>query len=247
MINAMSRERRWRFGTFALTVTCLVPFLSAEIVEQREYHGQMVTCIHSGLVGVARSCGTKGYARVFTGTVKSAIEVGDTDKRLELIPDEIFLGDPKNEVIAITNQACLRTEIQAGDKWLFYLYRDTKSDTLVLPYDSPSKPINIAGDDIAMLRDVGRLPNSGILLGKVERFGETSDVEPVPLDNHKVVAKSVANGTEYTTFTNANGHFELELPAGSYDVTASTERGFREVERFSSMLRGRIPVAEQQC
>lgn len=38
------------------------------------------------------ACGRYNYARVFTGTVKSAVEVGDTDKRLQLIPDEVFLG-----------------------------------------------------------------------------------------------------------------------------------------------------------
>jgi hypothetical protein len=51
-------------------------------------------------------CGTFGYARVFTATVKSATEISDTDKRLELIPDEIFLGSA-SEVTATVNQACL--------------------------------------------------------------------------------------------------------------------------------------------
>jgi hypothetical protein len=45
-----------------------------------------------------------------------------------------------------------------------------------------------------------------------------------------VVATSVQSGTEYTSFTNGNGHFELELPPGSYDVTASTEQGLRDAE-----------------
>jgi hypothetical protein len=39
----------------------------------------------------------------------------------------------------------------------------------------------------------------------------------------------------------------MTLPASSYEVSASTEHGFREVEGFRSMLGGRIPVAEHRC
>lgn len=243
----MTAKRSTRIGFVVLFVACMVPSLSAVIVEIRDYQGKKVSCVHGGLVGVAKGCGTQGYAQVFTGTVKSATDVGETDKRLQIIPDEIFLGDSADEVTAIVNQACLRSEIQAGDKWLFYLYRDPKSDTLVLRYDSPSKPVVVADDDLSMLRHLGRLADSGLLIGNVERLGETYDVKPVPLENHKVVANSVADGTNYTTYTNANGHFEFELPAGSYEVSASTEYGFREVESFRSMLGGRIPVAEHRC
>jgi len=71
----------------------------------------------------AWSCGTQGYTRVFTGTVRSAVDVSDTEKRLELIPDEVFLGNT-SELTATVNQECLaenQPEIQAGDQWLFYV------------------------------------------------------------------------------------------------------------------------------
>jgi len=42
----------------------------------------------------------------------------------------------------------------------------------------------------------------------------------------------VQSGTEYTAFTSVNGHFEVELPPGSYDVTASTKQGLRDAEPF---------------
>ena len=91
-------------------VACGDP-LSAEIVEIREYHGKQVMCGYSGLIGVAKACGTEEFARVFTGIVRSAVGVGDTDKLLEIIPDEVFVGDA-SAVTAITDQACLRTDIQ---------------------------------------------------------------------------------------------------------------------------------------
>jgi len=127
----MLPSRKLRICLFILGVACVVPSLSAVIAETREYHGKKVTCLHSGIFSSSgRVCGTQHYARVFTGTVQSAVEVGDTDKRLQLVQDEVFLGDSASEVTAIANQACLHTEIQAGDKWLFYLYRDGKGDEL---------------------------------------------------------------------------------------------------------------------
>jgi hypothetical protein len=241
----MSAKHKWRLGLAVLAVSCLVQSLSAVLVEVREYHGKQVTCLHSGLIGVAKVCGTEGYVRVFTGVVRSSVDRGDTDKLLELIPDEVFVGDT-SEAKAITNQACLNTDIQAGDKWLFYLNRDPHSDTLVLSYAGPSKPIGESEDDISMLRTLGHLKNAGILIGNIERLGDTEDGEAAPLANHKVAAKSVKNGREYTAYTNQKGHFRFDLPVGEYNVTTAPEYGLGEVESFLSM-QGSIPVANGRC
>jgi hypothetical protein len=182
----MSAKRKWRLGLLVLAVGCIVPPLSAVIVEIREYHGKQVTCFHSGLMGVAKGCGTERFARVFTGIVSSSAEVGDTDKRLEIVPDEVFVGD-SSDVTTITNQACLRTDIEAGDRWLFYLYRDPTRDTLVLGYDGASQPISEAEDGISLLRDLGHLENTGILTGTIERLEVTENVTPVPSVIHKAV------------------------------------------------------------
>lgn len=245
MPGIMSAKRKWRVGLAVLTAASLAPSLFAVIVEDREYHGKQVMCVHSGLIGVAKSCGTEGYARVFTGIVRSSVEKGDTDKLLELVPDEVFVGD-STDATAITNQACLPADIQAGDKWLFYLYRDPKSDALVLSYDGPSEPISDAEDDISMLRELGHLENTGILIGNIESMGDTEDVNPVPLENHKVLAKNITSGAEYTANTNQEGHFKFVLPVGNYDVSTAPEYGLREVESFLSM-QGSVPVENGKC
>jgi hypothetical protein len=72
----MTAKRTTRLGFVVLAVACMVPSLSAVIVEIREYHGKQVQCLYSGLRGVAKQCGTEGYARVFTGFVRSSVEVG---------------------------------------------------------------------------------------------------------------------------------------------------------------------------
>jgi hypothetical protein len=202
--------------------------------------------MHGGLVGVAKACGSEWYARVFTGIVRSSVEVGDTDKRLEIIPDEVFLGD-SSEAIAITNQACLNRDIQVGDKWLFYLSHDTKNNRLVLSYDSPSKPLSEAEDDISMLRDLGHLKSAGVLIGTVHRLGDTEDEKSVPLANHKLIAKNVRNGTEYSAYTNEKGYFKFDLPVGTYDVATAPEYGLQEIETFGSMMQGSVPVENRRC
>lgn len=101
---------------------------------------------------------------MFTGTVKSAIEISFTDKRLQIVPDELFLGDVAGEVTATVNQACLPEnlpEIKAGDQWLFFL-RTKKyfhpegpyitTDGLMVDFESPAKPVSLAEYDVCLLR-----------------------------------------------------------------------------------------------
>ena len=229
-----------------LLFACIATSLSAQIVEVREYHGKQVSCVYSGLRGVAKLCGTEAYARVFTGTVLSSAEVGETDKRLEIIPDEVFAGD-SSQAIAIASPACLSTDIQPGDKWLFYLYRAPNKDGLFVTFDGTSKPITEAQDDIAMLRNLGRLTDTGIIIGTIDRLGQSDDVQPAPLANHMVIAKNVKTGEEYSAHTSERGYFKFELPVGRYDVTPAPEYGLVEVEEPLSMMKGSIPVEKHKC
>ncbi len=229
-----------------LALVCLTSSLSAVVVEIREYHGKRVFCARSGLMGLAKACGTEGYARVFTGVVRSSVEAGDTDKLLELVPDEVFLGDSSNATV-VTNQACLSADIEVGDKWLFYLYRDPKSDALVLSFDSPSGPISEAEETLSSLRDLGHLKSTGLLIGTIRDLGSDSEVtEATPFANHEMVARNVASGAKYTSHTNETGHFKFELPVGKYDVTPAPEYGLREVEDFGSMS-GSVSVEKGKC
>jgi hypothetical protein len=67
-----------------------------------------------------------------------------------------------------------------------------------------------------------------------------------PLNNHKVVAKNVASGAQYVTYTNEKGYFKFDLPVGKYDVTTAPEYSLRQVENFGSML-GSVPVEKGTC
>ena len=235
----MFQPRKWRFCLFASAVAAMVPTLSAVVVEMREWHGKQIQCMHGGLGFFhPKFCGTLDYAyeRVFVGTVQSVTEISDTDRRLDITPDEVFLGDSRGPVSTTVNQACLTPndpEIKAGDKWLFYLrtYRGFRTDgkpiyrtvQLEMPFDGPSKPLSQAQENIAQLRHLAHMTDSGILSGDVRRM-YTGQMDGAP--HHKVVAKRVSDGSEYSTLTDSEGEFKFDpMPAGIYEVSANTAEG----------------------
>jgi hypothetical protein len=251
----MMSPRRWRTWLFALAVAAVVPSLSAVVVELREWHGKQIQCIYGGLGFFhPKFCGTLDYAyeRVFVGTVQSVTEISDTDRRLDITPDEVFLGDSKGPVSTTVNQACLTPndpEIKAGDKWLFYLrtYRAFRTDgkpvyrtvPLEMPFDGPSKPLAQAQEEIAQLQHLAHLNDSGILSGNVRRM-YTGQMDGAP--NHKVVAKRVSDGSEYSTLTDSEGEFKFDpMPAGTYQVTANTADGLWAREA------GKLEVHSGKC
>jgi hypothetical protein len=270
MGDVMLPPQKWRLLLFVLAVTRLAPILAAETpdVPQGKKGGCHIRVTGPSLGplnGPSSYCGTRGYTRVFTGTVQSVVDVSDTEKQLGLIPDEVFIGDT-SDLTATVNQVCLaenEPDIKSGDKWLFYVrpkrYWDREArlntDGLEVAWDSPSKPVSEAQDEVATLRHLAGLTDKGILAGSVVRIGPTVDaLNPTAVPNHRVVATSVQSGNEYTSFTNVNGHFELELPPGSYDVTASTEQGLREAEPFTPIssdleygFGGRADVTPRDC
>jgi len=219
----MLPPRNWRAFLSVLAVLFVVPSLSGVIREFREWHGSQIQCIHGGAwVNAPKPCGTPDYwyERVFTGTVRSVTEISDTDRRLEISPEENFLGDSKGTVTATVNQACLTPndpEIKAGDRWLFYVRANE------IPFDSPSKPLSEAQERVAQLRRLAHLTNSGVLSGNVMRI-EDGKMDRVP--NHKIVAKRISDGTQYFTVSDDDGEFVFKpLPAGVYEVTANTVDG----------------------
>ena len=180
---AVMPSRQWRLLVFVSSFLCVAPHLSAIVVEARMYHGKQVQCIHGGAWLSQRNLGAYSRARlykeqVFTGTVQSAIEISFTDRRLQIIPDEILFGAVAREITATVNQACLpenRPEIKAGDKWLFflrtkqYLHPDANppyitTDGLMVDFESPVQPVSLAGYDICNLRLHSDLAESCIAL-----------------------------------------------------------------------------------
>jgi Carboxypeptidase regulatory-like domain len=160
--------------------------------------------------------------------VLSTVEISHTEKRLQIALEEVFLGNSVSDLTVTTNQGACLPGIQPGDEWLFYLQRDVKTHSLLLAYGSPTKPVSDAQENIAMLRRLAQMSDSGIITGKVTRqvWDENKWETSVPVPNHKIVAKRESNRTEYVTFTDGDGRYEFEpLPSGSYELTASAAQG----------------------
>ena len=223
----------------------MVPRVSAQMVEIREYRGKEIACARSGLMGFAMPCGTDGgYAYVFIGSVLSAAEISETEKRLLLVPEEVFSGDVPDQVTVTTNQGACLPDIQPGDRWLFYLQSDNETNELFLGYGSPSGPVTDTQKSIATLRRLAQIPGSGIIRGQVVHpvWNEADKAQTYPaVPNHKLVAKRIADGAEYATRTDSDGRYEFEpLPAGSYNLTANTAQGLWAEE-------GRTDVHSHGC
>jgi hypothetical protein len=221
------RWKCWSATTSALMFVWMlaIPRTCAQIFEEREYHGKRITCVQSGLRGFAMPCGTDGnYTYVFVGSVLSVAEISDREKRLQLVPQELFLGDATSPLTVTTRQGACLPEIQAGDKWLFYLWRESGSDALILSYGGPSRPLADAQKDIEMLRYLARLTDSGVVEGDVTRqYPWDGDGTMFPVRGHKIVAKRKSDGSEYSAVTDSKGRYQFrQLPSGSYDLTANT-------------------------
>lgn len=158
----MLPSRKWRLFVSLLAFVGAMPHLCAVVGEVRMYHGKKVQCLHGG-AWLYQDLGVYSRAQlykeqVFTGTAKSAAEISFTDRRIQIVPDEVFLGDVSGEVTATMNQACLSEnppEIKAGEKWLFFLrtqYDLRGSPYYVVDFDSPAKPVSLAEYEICLLR-----------------------------------------------------------------------------------------------
>jgi len=98
----------------------LVTALSGQTIEIREHLGKEIACVLDGLRGFGRLCGTGGgYTYVVIGSVLSTVDISDTEKRLQITPEEVFLGNSVSELTVLTNQGACLPDIQPGDEWLW--------------------------------------------------------------------------------------------------------------------------------
>ena len=210
-IGGMLPSRKWRPLLSLLVFIGIVPHLFALIGEGRLYRGVLVQCLHGGPWVGQRYLGVYTLAQiyeeqVFTGTVQSVVETSFTERRLQITPDEVLLGNVSGEITATMSQACLRDsppEIKAGDKWLFFVrtqYGDNAIPYYVVDFDSPAKPVALAQYEICLLRMRADIDESCIALMPAGRRVPTSFCSPrrvvPPLSTNLVPRSSPAPETE---------------------------------------------------
>lgn len=220
-------------GMFSLILMLmnLTSFCIGQIIELREYNGKKISCIQSGLRGFSMPCGIDGQdTYVFVGSILSEMEVSDTEKRLQLRPEEVFRGLPVTVLTATTEQSVCLPEMRVGDRWLFYLAQKNQAGELILRYGGRSKPLADADEDVSTLRFLAGLTDSGIVKGTVtRRYIWDGEGTPFPVKHHTILAKRKSDGTEYRAATDVNGRYEFrQLPSGSYELSANDDEVWAE-------------------
>jgi len=190
----------------------------------KEVGGRTIACSSSGLSTDLRDCGVRAdwYAYVFVGSIRSIKPARNSEKELELVPEESFGSKPPSPLTVLTSQGdCL--ELTVGSRWLFRL-RHEQGKPIILDYAGGSTPIKYAQGQIVMLRRLRAMPDRGFLRGDVQR-GPMFRERPVP--HARVIAKRTSDDRHFVAIADATGHYEFEpLPPGTYNVTADSKAAF---------------------
>ncbi|MGA8366975.1 MAG: carboxypeptidase regulatory-like domain-containing protein [Candidatus Acidiferrales bacterium] len=219
-------KTRRALGLFVLIFSCH-GIARAQITIVKNVGDRTVVCTLSGLQSDLNDCGADaGWNRyVFVGLISSVTPAENYEKKIQIVPEEVFLGAPVTPLTVLTSQGDCLGDLKVGDRWLFYL-RPKEGKPIVLDYGSGSRPIADAQDQISTLRRLKNIGNSGILRGQVVR-GWWPDEGRVVRNAH-VIAKRQSDNQQYVCITDAHGRYEFPpLPPGKYEITVQPIRSFR--------------------
>jgi len=200
----------------------------AQLVELRKVGDKTITCLHSGLMSDLNDCGVRSnwYSYVFVGSISGIKPAGNDEEILQITPEEIFYGNPSTPMTVLTSQgACLPT-LAVGDRWLFYLRKESGKPIVLDYYGNDSRPVSDAHEEIETLRELKTIGDFGIVRGTVERRLK-EDWEVVPAAQ-VIASRKSPESVRFFSATDANGHFEFSpLPPGSYKLTVDPIGSFR--------------------
>jgi len=227
-----------RFIPIFLGILSCLGIAKAPIVSIRKVGDKTVKCLHTGLVSSRRDCGgnTDWYTYVFVGSISAMTPADKDEKRLQLHPEEIFHGAPSASVIVYTSQAPCLPKLSVGDRWLFYLRKETNKPIILDYFANDSLPVAEAGQQIKTLRRLETIGDRGIVRGNVIR-GKGSQWKPV--GDARVVAHRAAGNLRFVTTTDSTGHFEFALlPPGTYKISVHPVGSFRPDDVSLDVSRG---------
>ena len=159
-------------------------------------------------------------AYVFVGSISVVVPADKNEKKLQIVPEEVFHGDPPTPLTVLTSQAECLPKLAAGGRWLFFLRREA-GRPIVLDYGNDSRPVADAQEQIETLRRLKTMGDFGLLRGDVLRGPDYSDRKAVP--SVRVVATRTSDHAKFFAMTDADGHYEFQpVPVGEYEVAADS-------------------------
>jgi len=221
-------ENSVRLASAVLTVALsCVSAADAQIIESREIGNKTITCMHSGLMSDLNDCGFRSdwYAYVFVGLISAIKPAGNDEESLQIMPEEIFYGDPSAPLTVLTSQGACLPMLAVGDRWLFYLRKENGKPIVLDYYGNDSRPVDNAREEIETLRVLKTIGDFGIVRGSVERRLQ-DETKVVP--GAQVIASRKSEKAQFFAATDANGHFEFSpLRPGTYKLTVDPIGSFR--------------------
>lgn len=194
---------------------------AAQIMELR---ADGVTCMHSGLSSDLKACGSpEWYAYVFVGSISSITPAEKGEKRIQITPEEVFHGKPSTPLTVLTSQGACLPEMVVGDRWLFFLRKETDKPIVLDCYGNDSRPVSDAQEQIETLRRLQNIGDLGILRGvQKSRFSQD---EAVP--GARIVARRASDKVQFVATTDADGRYEFQpLLPGKYNLTVDPVGSF---------------------
>jgi hypothetical protein len=215
MVVAMQFRRK--LAALTIFLSCLGT-AAAQVMSDRTVDGKQVACMHSGLMSDLSDCGAKSwYAYVFVGSISRIKPTQKDEFEIQIVPEEIFSGKPDNPVTVLTSQGLCLPKMAVGDRWLFYLRKETGKPIFLDYYGNDSRPAANAQSQIATLRRFQLIGDFAILRGEVVHG---ASFVGTPLPNARVTAHSTSDNAQFVSTTDADGRYEFQpLTPGNYKIT----------------------------
>jgi hypothetical protein len=214
-------------AVLALLLSC-AGAASAQIIVDQENGHKTVLCLVDSLSSSLKDCGLQSdwYTYTFVGSISAITSIANDEKKLQIVPEEVFYGKPPYPLIVRTSQAACLPELAVGDHWLFRL-RKENGKPIVLDLGSDSSPVAGAQEQIETFRRLAALGDLGIVRGRVLRGSWFEDnAKPVP--GARVVAYRESDNMPFVTTTGAGGRYEFQpLPPGKYKLTVDPIGSFQ--------------------
>lgn len=212
-----------RYPAFAILIIMFYRFDAvAQIIEERRVGEKAITCMHSGLSNFDCGMRTDWYAYTFVGSISAITPIEKDEKKIQIVPEEIFHGSPPSLLNVFTSEAACLPNLAVGDRWLFFL-RKEKGKPLVLDYyGNDSRPIRDAKEQIETLRRLKSMGDFGIVRGYV-----LQSYQGRAIPNATVIAHRVPGNLKFRAATDLKGRYEFELPTGTYKFAVDPIGSFR--------------------
>lgn len=184
-------------------------------------------------------------AFVFVGTISAVHPAPEKEKSVEIVPNEVFMGDPGHSITALTSQGSCFQHLEPGQQWLFYLRKiDGK---IILDYNiQESAPASEVSSHLETLRRLKNMVGTGLLRGRVVRelYAPSSDDEnrienddAVP--DARITAVRRSDQATFSTTSGKDGSYEFQpLPVGDYEVDVVPIGSFHPVGSFADIKEG---------